>query len=108
MHMLTGIMSAFARHQLYVVTLIVAALLSSTQLVLIFGINRSGTPALFKGPLVKFRSLRCRLCNRDWGIDDFVFAAGDEVVNDVAQFVLQMPMMVMCARLCPGGVESTV
>ena len=42
------------------------------------------------------------------GIPDFVFALGDEVIVDTAGFIVQMPTLVMCASLCPKGVESTL
>lgn len=39
--------------------------------------------------------------NRKWGVSDYIFAFGDEVVNDAAAFMIQMPIFVLCAELCP-------
>ena len=69
---------------LFSVTLVVACGLSLTQLILVFRVNKA------------------------WGIPDFWFAFGDEVINSVAQFVIQMPVLVLCATLCPPGVEGTL
>ena len=46
--------------------------------------------------------------NVKWGISDLVFALGDEVITEVMVFVMQMPLLVMCAKLCPHGVEGTI
>ncbi len=70
--------------KLFCVTLCIAAAFSASQLILVTGLNRK------------------------MGIPDFVFAVGDEVIVDTASFIVQMPTLVMCASLCPTGVESTL
>jgi hypothetical protein len=70
--------------KLFCVTLTIAALFSASQLILITRLNSK------------------------IGIPDFVFALGDEVIVDTASFIVQMPTLVMCASLCPKGVESTL
>jgi len=46
--------------------------------------------------------------NVKWGIPDFVFALGNEVINDVAGFIMYMPVLIMCSKLCPNQVEGSV
>jgi uncharacterized membrane protein YgcG len=70
--------------KLFCVTLIIAAAFSASQLFLITRLNKA------------------------MGIPDFLFALGDEVIVDTASFIVQMPTLVMCASLCPKGVESTL
>ena len=70
--------------KLFCVTLTIAALFSASQLILITRLNTK------------------------LGIPDFLFAVGDEVIVDTAGFIVQMPTLVMCASLCPKGVESTL
>ena len=70
--------------KLFCITLTIAAMFSASQLFLITGFNKK------------------------MGIPDFVFALGDEVIVDTASFIVQMPTLVMCASLCPKGVESTL
>ena len=70
--------------RLFCVTLVIAACFSLSQLVLITRLNKT------------------------LGIPDFIFALGDEVIVDTASFIVQMPTLVMCASLCPKGVESTL
>lgn len=65
-------------------TLVFAAAMSSTQIILV------------------------ERWNRMVGVNDFVFAMGDEVVNDWASFTIQMPTLVMMAALSPSGAEATV
>ena len=36
------------------------------------------------------------------------FALGDDVVNNVAQQFVGMPMLILMAKICPVGVESSV
>ncbi len=43
-----------------------------------------------------------------WHISSFGFLFGSEVVNDVVGFLIQMPILIMCAKLCPKSVEGTV
>lgn len=70
--------------RLFCVTLVIAAAFSASQLILITRLNK------------------------EVGIPDFLFALGDEVIIDTAGFIIQMPTLVMCASLCPKGVESTL
>ena len=44
----------------------------------------------------------------DWGISDVWFAFGDEVINDTFNFMLQMPVLIFAARVCPKDVEGSV
>ena len=60
------------------------ALVASTQLILIWGLN-------------------ARL-----NLPDFWFAIGDDVVIHVVNFMMAMPMLVLMASMCPKGAESTV
>ena len=46
--------------------------------------------------------------NVAWGISDFAFSFGDEVVVSMVAFIIQMPILVVTAKLAPKGVESTV
>ncbi len=46
--------------------------------------------------------------NVEWGIPDFAFAMGNEVINDVAGFIMYMPVLIMCSKLCPDQVEGSV
>ena len=60
------------------------ALVAASQLVLIFGLNKA------------------------WGLPNFWFAVGDDVVIHVVNFMMAMPMLVLMASMCPKGAESTV
>ena len=71
-------------HKLFLVTLVTGSALSATQLILVARLNVQ------------------------WGIPDMVFAFGDEIVNDVVAFILQMPTLIMCAALCPKGIEGVL
>ena len=71
-------------HKLFCITLVVGSCLSATQLILVSRLN------------VKL------------GIPDIVFAFGDEIINDVVAFIIQMPTLVMCAALCPKGIEGVL
>ena len=71
-------------HKLFCITLFVGSCLSATQLILVSRLN------------VK------------WGIPDIVFAFGDEIINDTVAFIIQMPTLVMCAALCPKGIEGVL
>ena len=71
-------------HKLFCITLLVGSCLSATQLILVSRLN------------VK------------WGIPDIVFAFGDEIINDTVAFIIQMPTLVMCAALCPKGIEGVL
>jgi hypothetical protein len=73
-----------AWRRLFSVGILVSVLASLSQLVLILGWNRAA------------------------GIPDIVFALGDDVVVATVGFVLSMPMLVLMARICPAGVESSV
>lgn len=71
-------------HKLFFVTLCAGCALSASQLILVARLNVQV------------------------GIPDVVFAFGDEIVNDVIAFILQMPTLVMCAALCPKGIEGVL
>ena len=71
-------------HKLFFITLCAGCALSASQLILVARLN------------VKV------------GIPDAVFAFGDEIVNDVIVFILQMPTLIMCAALCPKGIEGVL
>ena len=60
------------------------ALVASSQLVLIWGLNTQ------------------------FHLPDFWFAIGDDVVIHVVNFMMAMPMLVLMASMCPKGAESTV
>jgi hypothetical protein len=62
---------------MFALVIVLAWLLALTPLILISGVNRT------------------------WGVSDYIFAFGDEVVNDAAAFMIQMPIFVLCAELCP-------
>ena len=62
----------------------IGAAVAASQLILVFGINR------------------------EWGLPNFWFAIGDDVVVHVVNFMLSMPMLVLMASMCPRGAESTV
>ena len=42
------------------------------------------------------------------GIPDKVFVLGDEIISDVFSRMKKMPLFVLCARLCPPGVEGAL
>lgn len=42
------------------------------------------------------------------GIPDVFFAFGNEVIQDVVGFIILMPVLIMCAKLCPDHVEGTI
>jgi len=42
------------------------------------------------------------------GISDKVFVLGDEVLEDIVGRLKSMPVLVLCAKLCPKGVEGTM
>jgi len=46
--------------------------------------------------------------NRAMGIDDRLFSLGDSVVLTVMGQISWLPILVLCARLCPKGVEATL
>ena len=62
---------------MFALVIVLAWLLALTPLILISGVNRT------------------------WGVSDYIFAFGDEIVNDAAAFMIQMPIFVLCAELCP-------
>mmetsp|Transcript_12368 Transcript_12368/g.30348 ORF Transcript_12368/g.30348 Transcript_12368/m.30348 type:complete len:772 (-) Transcript_12368:1065-3380(-) len=63
---------------------VLAALLQSSQLVLVTGLHRQ------------------------LGLDDHLFVLGGSVFMDIVTNVLSMPTMVLAARLCPPGIEATM
>ena len=46
--------------------------------------------------------------NEAWGISDFAFLFGSEVIGDTVSFLLQMPILIMSAKLSPKRIEGTV
>ncbi|KAG7379619.1 hypothetical protein PHYPSEUDO_008346 [Phytophthora pseudosyringae] len=46
--------------------------------------------------------------NLEVGIPDKAFVLGDHVVADVVGRLKTMPIMVLCAKLCPRGIEGTL
>ena len=46
--------------------------------------------------------------NRTLGIDDYWFSLGDSLILAVAGRIALMPVYVLCARLCPAGIEATL
>ena len=46
--------------------------------------------------------------NRALGIDDQWFSIGDSLILTVIGQIAYMPVLVLCARLCPRGVEATL
>merc|ERR1712238_421688 len=45
--------------------------------------------------------------NHSWGIPDFFFALGDDVIMAVSNQLLAMPILILMASLCPEGGEGT-
>eukprot|EP00451_Oxyrrhis_marina_P015045 CAMPEP_0204328978 /NCGR_PEP_ID=MMETSP0469-20131031/13811_1 /ASSEMBLY_ACC=CAM_ASM_000384 /TAXON_ID=2969 /ORGANISM="Oxyrrhis marina" /LENGTH=503 /DNA_ID=CAMNT_0051311497 /DNA_START=102 /DNA_END=1613 /DNA_ORIENTATION=- len=43
-----------------------------------------------------------------WHLPNFAFALGDDVIMATAQQLLNMPILILMARLCPAGAEGTV
>ncbi|MDJ0902400.1 MAG: folate/biopterin family MFS transporter [Xenococcus sp. MO_188.B8] len=46
--------------------------------------------------------------NRVIGIDDRLFSLGDSLILTVMGQITWLPVLVLCARLCPKGVEATL
>ncbi|MEO1400418.1 MAG: folate/biopterin family MFS transporter [Cyanobacteria bacterium J06635_1] len=46
--------------------------------------------------------------NRGLGIDDHWFSLGDSAILTVMGEIAFMPVLVLCARICPPGVEATL
>ncbi|CAI5732781.1 unnamed protein product [Peronospora farinosa] len=46
--------------------------------------------------------------NLELGIPDKAFVLGDHVIADVIGRLKTMPIMVLCAKLCPRGIEGTL
>ncbi|ACK68914.1 folate/biopterin transporter [Gloeothece citriformis PCC 7424] len=46
--------------------------------------------------------------NRALGIDDHWFSMGDSLILTVIGQIAFMPVLVLCARLCPSGIEATL
>ena len=46
--------------------------------------------------------------NRAIGIDDRLFSLGDSLILTVMGQISWLPVLVLCARLCPKGVEATL
>ena len=70
--------------RLFGALILVSALVSAAQLLLICGVSRR------------------------WGISDFLFVVGDTVVGEVVRFLMSMPILTLQAAMCPAGATSTV
>lgn len=46
--------------------------------------------------------------NLKWGISDFWFSIGDEVVVEFVGILVVMPMLIVCAKVSPANVEGTI
>jgi folate/biopterin transporter len=46
--------------------------------------------------------------NREWGIPDSWFVAGDDVVLSILGEIAFLPTLVLAARLCPPGIEAVL
>ena len=46
--------------------------------------------------------------NLKWGISDFWFSIGDEVVVEFVSILVVMPMLIVCAKVSPANVEGTI
>lgn len=46
--------------------------------------------------------------NIRFGISDQFFIFGDEIVSDVVARLKHMPSLVLCAKICPPGIEGTM
>ena len=46
--------------------------------------------------------------NEQWGVSSFAFLFGSEVVGDTMGFLIQMPILIMSAKLSPKNIEGTV
>lgn len=76
-------------HGLFFATVVVSALASASQL------------------LLMFRDQLGRTFVERWGIDNFYFALADDAVNAAAQQLLALPILILMARMCPPGAEGT-
>ncbi|RHY27355.1 hypothetical protein DYB32_006847, partial [Aphanomyces invadans] len=45
--------------------------------------------------------------NLDLGIPDKWFVIGDAIISDIISRLKTMPLLVLCAKLCPKGIEGT-
>jgi folate/biopterin transporter len=46
--------------------------------------------------------------NLAFGVDDRFFIFGDEILSDVVARLKHMPSLVLCAKICPPGIEGTM
>lgn len=46
--------------------------------------------------------------NLAYGLGDWMFAIGDDIMADVLGQIMIMPIMIMIAKLCPPGIEGTM
>lgn len=46
--------------------------------------------------------------NLAFGISDHFFIFGDEILSDVVARLKHMPSLVLCAKICPPGIEGTM
>ncbi|CAI5745991.1 unnamed protein product [Peronospora destructor] len=46
--------------------------------------------------------------NLSFGISDRFFIFGDEILSDVVARLKHMPSLVLCAKICPPGIEGTM
>lgn len=77
-------------HKLMASVIIIVIIVNSLQLLLMFR-NDAGVTV-----------------NEQAGIPDFAFALGDDAVENAANQLLNMPILILMALLCPVGAEGTV
>ena len=46
--------------------------------------------------------------NLEWGIPDWAFSLGEASVGALIGWMMQMPVFILAARLCPQGMEATM
>nr|CCA26723.1 FolateBiopterin Transporter (FBT) Family putative [Albugo laibachii Nc14] len=46
--------------------------------------------------------------NTYFGVNDQFFIFGDEIVSDVVARLKHMPSLILCAKICPPGIEGTM
>lgn len=78
-------------HSLFFTTVVIAAASSASQLMLMFRDESTG-----------------QTLSEQAHLPNVLFALGDDVVMATANQLLAMPILILMARLCPGGAEGTV
>ena len=46
--------------------------------------------------------------NVRWGISDLAFSLGDESIVEIIGMLTTMPILIVCAKLAPKGIEACV